>query len=321
MTATVHYAIHELVPYVNWIYFFHAWGMQPRFATVSAVHDCVGCRTAWVNSFQEGEQAQAREAEKLYCDALAMLKALEGQYVVGARFGLFPAWSEGDDIIILNDSLQEGRAEEVTMRFPLLRQQRVAKPDSPYLCLADFVSPQKPVQNNIKALPVANVLGVFATAVDAAMENLYAEDDYRHMLVQTLCDRLAEAAAEKIHEDVRRHYWGYAPDESLTTQELFAEKYQGRRPAVGYPSLPDQSFIFLLDKAVDFGKIGISLTENGMMQPHAAVAGLMFGHPAAQHFSVGPIDEVQLNDYAKRRGESPEFMRRFLAANLRLSEV
>ena len=137
------------------------------------------------------------------------------------------------------------------------------------------------------------------------MEQLYAEDDYKRMLAQTLSDRLAEATAEKLHEDVRKKLWGYAPDENLSVKDLHNEKYQGIRPAVGYPSLPDQSINFLLDELLDMKQIGISLTENGM-----------FAHPASRYFSIGKIGEDQLADYAARRGMSIEETKKFLAANL-----
>ena len=136
------------------------------------------------------------------------------------------------------------------------------------------------------------------------------------MLVKTLAERLAEAAAEKVHEDIRKKIWGYAPDEKLTKRELLNEEYQGIRPAVGYPSLPDISVNFLLDELLDMKQIGISLTENGMMQPHASVCGLMFAHPASRYFSVGKIGTDQLTDYAKRRGVTVDVMRKYLAANL-----
>ena len=119
-----------------------------------------------------------------------------------------------------------------------------------------------------------------------------------------------------MHEHVRKEAWGYAKDENLTIPELLIEKYQGIRPAVGYPSLPDQSVNFLLDELLDMKQIGIKLTENGAMCPHASVCGLMFAHPASEYFSVGKIGEDQLQDYARRRGKSVEEMRKFLAANL-----
>ena len=129
------------------------------------------------------------------------------------------------------------------------------------------------------------------------MEGLYEQDPYKHLLVQTLSDRLAEAATEKMHEYVRKEAWGYAKEENLGIADLLVEKYQGIRPAVGYPSLPDQSVNFLLDELLDMKQIGISLTENGAMYPHASVCGLMFSHPASEYFSVGKIGEDQLEDY------------------------
>ena len=135
-------------------------------------------------------------------------------------------------------------------------------------------------------------------------------------MVQTLADRLAEATAEKLHETVRKEIWGYAPHEQLTIRQLHNEEFQGIRPAVGYPSLPDQSVNFLLDELLGMKTIGIRLTENGMMQPHASVSGLMFAHPASRYFSVGKIDEQQLTDYAMRRGLPVEEMKRFLGANI-----
>jgi cobalamin-dependent methionine synthase I len=163
---------------------------------------------------------------------------------------------------------------------------------------------------------VANTVGVFASTIDADAEASAADDPYRHLLVQTLSDRLAEAATERLHEYVRKEMWGYAPDEHLSIPQMLLEKFQGIRPAVGYPSLPDQSVNFIIDKLLDLGSIGISLTENGAMKPHASVCGLMFAHPAAEYFAVGRIADDQLHDYARRRGISADDVRKFLSANL-----
>ena len=135
-------------------------------------------------------------------------------------------------------------------------------------------------------------------------------------MMQLLADRLAEAAAERMHEEVRKHYWGYAADEHLSIAEMQIEKFQGIRPAVGYPSLPDTSLNFIIDKLLDIKQIGIRLTEHGAMKPHASVSGLMLAHPKAHYFSLGKIGEDQLHDYAIRRGLPVEYLRRFLAANL-----
>lgn len=159
------------------------------------------------------------------------------------------------------------------------------------------------------------MIGCFVCSVDRGMEEQHADDEFQHLLHQTLADRLAEATAEKVHEMVRRELWGYAPHENLTLDELFNERYRGKRPAVGYPSLPDQSFNFLLDKLLDFASIGVTLTENGAMRPHASTSGLMISHPAARHFSIGSIGEDQLSDYAQRRGIKKEELRKFLSPN------
>ena len=234
---------------------------------------------------------------QLFKEANRMLNQLDEVYQTHGVVNIMDANADGDDLLL------NGK------RFPLLRQQAAKlKKDDPFLCLSDFV---RPLSSGI-----TDKIGAFATTVDAEMEQLYAEDDYKRMLVQTLSDRLAEATAEKLHEDVRKKLWGYAPDENLSVKDLHNEKYQGIRPAVGYPSLPDQSINFLLDELLDMKQIGISLTENGMMKPHASVCGLMFAHPASRYFSIGKIGEDQLADYAARRGMSIEETKKFLAANL-----
>lgn len=293
----VDYKIHEVSGYINWIYFFHAWGFQPRFAAIADIHGCDACRAAWLAGFAEKERAKASEAMQLFKEAVRMLDQLDATCRTHGIVRIMEANADGDDLLL------NGK------RFPLLRQQ-VAKQqkDAPFLCLSDFV---RPLSSGI-----TDKVGAFATTVDADMERLYKEDDYKHMLVQTLSDRLAEATAEKLHEDVRKRIWGYAPDENLSVKDLHNEKYQGIRPAVGYPSLPDQSVNFLLDELLGMDRIGISLTENGMMTPHASVCGLLFAHPASHYFAIGKIGEDQLADYAARRKMSMEDARKFLAANL-----
>lgn len=294
--TVVTYQLHDLQEYINWIYFFHAWGFQPRFAAIAQIHGCDACRASWLASFPEGERTKAAEAMQLHKEALRMLRELDGKYQVYAIYRLMEANSEGDNLLL------EGT------RFPLLRQQTRVRPDDPFLCLSDFV---RPLSSGI-----TDTVGAFATTIDEAMESDYIHDDYKHLLVKTLGERLAEAAAEKVHETIRKEIWGYVKDEKLTMEELLNEDYQGIRPAVGYPSLPDISVSFLLDRLLEMGRIGIRLTENGMMQPHASVCGLMFAHPASRYFSVGKIDEEQLLDYARRRGVSPKQIKKYLTANL-----
>ena len=259
----IDYDIHQLTPYINWDYFFYAWGMHNK---------------------------PLNERQKLQEEAVSVLSDLEGKYRVHALFLLMDAHSEGDDIV-----LADGR------RIPLLRQQQSG---SECLCLADFLHPEH------------DRVGLFATTVDMGLEKDFDNDTYLKMMVQLLADRLAEAAAESMHEAVRKTYWGYAPDEQLTMQQLHVEKFQGIRPAVGYPSLPDTSLNFVLNEVLDFHQIGIRLTESGAMKPHASVSGLMLAHPEAHYFSLGTIGEDQLQDYACRRGLPVEVIRKFLTSNL-----
>ena len=294
----IHYHIHEVSEYINWIYFFHAWGFQPRYASIAEIHGCDACRAMWLARFPENERAKAAEAMQLFKEAQRMLAHLDEAYQTHGIFRVMEANSIGNDIRI------EG------IRLPLLRQQ-TAKQGEPYLCLSDFIRPA--------SSGIPDKIGVFATSVDKEMESMYEEDGYKHMLVQTLADRLAEATSEKMHEFIRKEAWGFAPDEQLTIKQLHNEEFQGIRPAVGYPSLPDQSINFILDDLLDMKQIGITLTENGMMQPHASVSGLIFAHPASRYFSVGKIDKDQLEDYARRRNLPIKTMRKYLSANL-LSE-
>lgn len=294
--TVVTYDIHDLTEYINWIYFFHAWGFQPRFAAIADIHGCDSCRAGWLASFPENERAKAAEAMQLHKEANRMLNAVDGRFKVYAVYRLMDANAD-DDNLLLNGT-----------RFPLLRQQTRIKPEDPFLCLSDFVRPL--------ASGITDTVGGFATTIDERMEEEFKEDDYKHLLIKTLGERLAEAAAEKIHETIRKEVWGYAKDEQLTMKQLLNEDYQGIRPAVGYPSLPDISVSYLLDELIDMKRIGIRLTENGMMQPHASVCGLMFAHPASRYFAVGKIDEDQLADYAKRRNIPIGQIRKYLTANL-----
>ena len=271
------YHISDVAPYINWGYFFFAWQLK-----------------------QEDEQRQMRR------EAEAFLSDIENRYRTHAVFELMDAYAEGDDIVVSN--AEQGECG----RIACLRQQTVG---SEYLCLADFILP-KDCQVSAEQKTIGSRVGLFATTVDAGMENDFKMDSYAKMMAQLLADRLAEATAERMHEEVRTRYWGYAPDEHLSMADLHLEHFQGIRPAVGYPSLPDASLNFELDRLLGMGHIGIRLTENGAMRPHASVSGLMMAHPKAHYFSVGKIGADQLTDYARRRGIPVEMARRFLAANL-----
>ncbi|MBQ8949409.1 MAG: 5-methyltetrahydrofolate--homocysteine methyltransferase [Prevotella sp.] len=273
------YDITELMPYINWPYFFFAWQVK--------------------------EQA---EKDRLQREANALLQQLAGHYHAYGLFELFDAYGDGDDIVLPSSAI----------RIPCLRQQ---KGTPPYLCLSDYISPKQDLSVDISPStlhpPLSSAkLGVFATSVDIGLETDFDADPYQKMMVQLLADRLAEAAAERMHEQVRKEYWGYAKDEHLAIPDMLVEKFQGIRPAVGYPSLPDTSLNFVLDDLLGMKQIGIRLTESGAMKPHASVSGMMFAHPQARYFSIGKIGEDQLRDYARRRGLPIELCRKFLAGNI-----
>ena len=279
------YDISELSAYINWPYFFFAWQVK--------------------------EQA---EKDRLRQEAEALLDSLEGRYHAYGLFELFDAHSDGDDIVLIRGEREKERGERIpqTQIIPCLRQQQ-GKP--PYLCLSDFIAPQN-ISLTSHFSPLTSKIGVFATSVDMGLETDFDADPYQKMMAQLLADRLAEAAAERMHEQVRKEFWGYAKDEYLSVVEMLVEKFQGIRPAGGYPSLPDTSLNFIIDELLDMKQIGIRLTESGAMKPHASVSGLMLAHPQARYFSIGKIGEDQLRDYAHRRGLPIEVCRKFLAANL-----
>ena len=238
-------------------------------------------------------KATEHTAEEVISDAKTLLKEAGNRYSTHAIFALCEAKGADDDIVA------EGIA------IPCLRQQHTQK-GKPNLCLSDFVSPH------------GDKIGLFATTIDCTFGTEYKDDTYRYLLAQTLADRLAEATATLLHKQVRteKELWGYSQDEELTLQELFHEKNQGIRPAVGYPSLPDQSIIFTLDKLLRLDGIGITLTPNGAMTPHASVCGMMISHPSSQYFAVGRISEEQLADYAQRRGTAAGELHKFLSKNI-----
>lgn len=268
------YDIDEIEPYINWLYFYHAWGLSGK---------------------------PKAEKDKLRAEALCMLHAWQGVYHTHAIFCLYEANGDGDDLVLWQDGNR-------SVRLPLLRQQHPSAPGEPNLCLADFV---RPLSQGVR-----DRVGVFCTTVDALVVEAYRADEYLEMMAQTLCDRLAEGTAEKMHEQVRRTYWGYAPHEHLTVEQNHREAYQGIRPAIGYPSLPDTSVNFTLDTLLDMSQVGIRLTSSGMMTPHASVSGLMFAHPQSRYFELGKIGDDQLRDYARRRGIPVEVMKTFLQSSL-----
>lgn len=282
------YRISDVADYINWVYFFHAWSLP----------------------------SQSDEGRHLQNEAQKMLQRLQPYLTVKTVVEILPAWSEGDDIVVQPTRPCEcGQCHPcgAPIRLPMLRQQ-VPGPDGFCLCLSDFVRPKPAgLKMGTDGLPMqTDKIGIFATSTCIDVGKTFPDDDYNKMLLQTLADRLAEAGAERLHEEVRKTLWGYAPDEHLTIAELHQEKFQGIRPAVGYPCLPDLSLNRIIDEIVDFRSIGVTLTSSAMMQPHASVSGLMLSLPQAHYFAVGTIDQTQANDYARRRHMAPDELKKYL---------
>jgi len=281
----------ELVPWIDWSPFFMSWqliGKYPRILQDPVV----------------GE-----EARRLFDDAQKELQQLvaDNRLTASAVYGLWPANSDGDDVVLWKD---EQRNEEL-LRFPMLRQQweRVGQRD--FRCLADYVAPAG----------IPDYVGAFALTAghgcDELAKQIEAEgDDYRAIMIKALADRLAEAFAEYLHARVRRE-WGYGNQESLTNEQLIDEQYQGIRPAFGYPSCPDHLPKGPLWRLLDVEQqIGMTLTSSYAMWPASSVSGLYFSHPQARYFSVDRVTKEQVEDYAARMGLGLTEMERWLAPNL-----
>ena len=291
----------EIVEFIDWRFYFLAWRLSGRYEGIEKVHNCQSCHAEWLLGFEEKDRPKAEEALKLFRDTQEMLRdVVENKLLnINAVYSIFPAYSENDNIII------EAQTGKITL--PTLRQQ---KPSADGFCysLSDFLAEEN------------DYIGVFANTVlgTEKMAKEFEKDDdvYKSILIKTLSDRLAEATAEWLHWKVRKEFWGYAPDEDLSVEDMLKTQYKGIRPAVGYPSLPDQSIIFEMDRILEFNKIGISLTEHGAMFPNASVSGLYFAHPMSRYFMIGKIDDVQLNDYARRKGKTVDEIRKWMSANL-----
>ncbi len=294
--------VKDIVPYIDWRFFFHAWSMSAKFHTVTKVPRDKKAREEWVSTFSDDERERARQAVRLYDDAGEMLLRFVQEEVdyIRAVFGLYDAYSEEDTLYL------DGTP------FHLLRQQ-VKSDENECLCLSDFVAP--------RSLGIKDYAGAFAVTAGAGTGELLKRyqdegDDYNGLLMRSLLDRLAEATTEWLHASVRRTYWGYSSEEDISIDDMFAVKYDGIRPAVGYPLIPDQSVNFILHDMLGTDEIGISLTENGVMYPNASVSGFFLAHPNSKYFAVGKIDEDQFADYARRKGVRTEEVRKFLIANL-----
>ncbi len=300
--------IAEIIPWLDWKFLFPAWNLSARFHTITRIGKSDEERAKWIESFREDDREKGKEAIKLYDDAVEMLNKFVSDDVdyIRAVFGIYEAYSDNDTIYVKGDAKGDYTA------FPFLRQQKKSRKNE-YYCLSDFTAPlESGKKDYIGAFAVTAGFGA-----DDQLERYSVEgDEYNGLLMKSLLDRLAEAATEWLHAKVRREYWGYASDEDLTIDEMLAVRFQGIRPAVGYPSIPDQTTNFTLHDLLSTEEVGIKLTENGVMHPNASVSGLFFSHPQSKYFGIGEIDEAQMVDYANRKKKNPDEIRKFLMANL-----
>ena len=281
--------LQDLLPFIDWTPFFSAWELAGKFPAIL------------------DDEIVGTQASALYRDARAMLDTIIKEKWLTARavFGLWPANSRGDDVVV---SLPDG---ETTLHF--LRQQVDKPAERPDFCLADFVAPQDSGRQDwIGAFAVTSGIGIEPHVARFEADH----DDYNAILLKALADRLAEALAERLHHRVRTGYWGYAAGEALDNEALIAEQYVGIRPAPGYPACPEHSEKRTLFAMLGAEGIGMSLTESFAMLPTAAVSGYYFSHPQSQYFVVGRVSKEQVADYARRKGVDRAQAERWLASNL-----
>ncbi len=301
--------LNEIRQTIDWTPFFGAWELHGKFPNIL------------------DDPVVGESARNLYVDAQAMLDAIVREKWLTARavVGLFPAVSEGDDIVVFDPAGEKGSrgaggiGSLATDHQPLttihcLRQQMQRPPGRPNLSLADYIAPADS--------GLTDTVGMFAVTAGIGLDEVVRRyeadhDDYNAILAKALADRLAEALAEYMHRCVRRELWGYAPDEALDNDALIAEAYRGIRPAPGYPACPDHTEKGELFRVLDAtAAIGLHLTENYAMVPTAAVSGYYFAHPEARYYGMGRIDRDQVADYASRKGMSVETVERWLASQL-----
>ena len=285
--------ISVLRPYIDWTPFFLSWELAGKFPRILE------------------DEVVGEEATRLYADANAMLDQLEKDQSVRCAgiVGLFPANAVGDSIEVYTDETRT----QVRKVLHHLRQQS-EKQGFPNYCLADYVAPKESGKPDwIGAFAVTGGIGEEAIAKAYKADH----DDYNAILIQAVCDRLAEAFAEDLHEQVRKVHWGYAPDEALSNEELIRENYQGIRPAPGYPACPEHTEKGSIWELLDVEQaIGMQLTESYAMWPGAAVSGWYFSHPESKYFAVAQIQQDQVEDYAQRKGMTLAEAERWLGPNL-----
>ncbi|MCH8552146.1 MAG: cobalamin-dependent protein, partial [Natronospirillum sp.] len=284
------YPLEELVDYIDWTPFFMTWELHGKYPRIL------------------DDKVVGEEARKLFADAQAMLKKLiaERRLKANAVFGLWPAnRTAADTITVYTDETRR----QVRKELFHLRQQSQKPEGRPNQSLADYVAPPG-TPDYIGGFVVTAGLGAEALAAEYEAQH----DDYNSIMVKALADRLAEAFAEKLHELVRKNYWGYAADEQLSNDELIRERYQGIRPAPGYPACPDHTEKATLFELLDApAKSGVSLTDSFAMTPAAAVSGFYFSHPQADYFGLGKIQKDQVKDLAQRKGMELPTLERWLS--------
>ncbi|WP_272668167.1 methionine synthase [Providencia sp. PROV117] len=286
-------SISTLRDYIDWTPFFMTWSLAGKYPRILE------------------DEVVGSEARKLLKDANNMLDKLDKESLLTPKgiFGLFPANRVGDDVEIYTD---ESRSHVQVMGLNL--RQQTLKTEFPNYCLSDFVAP--------KNSGTADYIGAFAVTgglEEDALADEYEQqhDDYNKIMVKALADRLAEAFAEYLHQQVRRQYWGYAADENLSNEELIRENYQGIRPAPGYPACPEHTEKAKIWQLLDVEtQIGMKLTSSYAMWPGASVSGWYFSHPESKYFAVAQLQKDQIEDYAKRKGMSVTELERWLAPNL-----
>jgi 5-methyltetrahydrofolate--homocysteine methyltransferase len=288
------YPLAEIVNYIDWTPFFQAWELHGKYPKILS------------------DEVVGPEATRLLADAQEMLKKVVKDKLLKARavIGIYPANTVDSDDIEIYD---KDRTETLAV-FRNLRQQGQKGSGVPNLCLADFVAPKE------SGLP--DYIGGFAVTAGVGIEELIAQfeaehDDYQSIMIKALADRLAEAFAELLHERVRREFWGYAPEEQFSNDDLIREAYQGIRPAPGYPACPDHTEKVTLFRLLEVEQnTGIHLTEGMAMYPTAAVSGMYFANKHARYFGLGKINKDQVESYAQRKGMTITETERWLAPNL-----
>ena len=285
-----------MVPYIDWSPFFRSWDLHGRYPDI-------------LNDAIVGEQAT-----DLFADAQVILTEILDKKLLTAKavFGLFPANAVADDDIEVYTNDQR---EEVAVKFLTLRQQLKKREGKSNVALADFIAPKASGKSD--HIGAFCVTAGFGTA-ELAKQYEEANDDYNAIMVKALADRLAEAYAEYLHEQVRRQHWGYAAEEQLDNEALIKEAYKGIRPAPGYPACPDhleKNTIWELLKVEE--NIGVSLTESLAMWPAASVSGYYFAHPEAHYFGVGKITQDQVKSFAERKNIAVEEAEKWLRPNLK----